>query len=157
MRRLFTVFATACLLATGQTTFAQNGNGTKYGQEFTVNADDVMTVSSFNNNMKGKTELPNVVVQGKITQVCQAAGCWVKLYNDAGEEIMVKFKDHSFFVPKDIAGKTITVYGTGEKKVIPVKELRHLAKDAGASKDDIKKITAPKEEVRIIATGAIVQ
>lgn len=155
MRKLFTVFATACLLATTQTSFAQND--TKYGQEFTVNTDDVMNVSSFASNMKGKTELPNIAVQGKITQVCQAAGCWVKLYNDAGDELMVKFKDHSFVVPKDIAGKNIIVYGTGERKVIPVKELRHLAKDAGASKDEIKKINKPKEEVRIIATGAIVK
>ncbi len=154
MKKLFTVLAAACLLATTQTSFAQSG--TKYGQEFTANTDDVMSVSSFMSNMKGKTELQNVVVEGKITQVCQAAGCWVKLYNDAGEEIMVKFKDHSFFVPKDIAGKNIIVYGTGEKKIIPVKERRHLAKDAGASKADIKKIKDDKEEVRIIATGAIV-
>ena len=39
----------------------------------------------------------------------------------------------------------------------PVDELRHYAEDAGKSKEEIEAITEPKEELKIIASGAALE
>jgi hypothetical protein len=127
---------------------------TKYGKEFTTG--NVMTVNSFKTAIAGKKELKNIQLEGWISQVCQAEGCWMKLRNDGGEDILVKFKDHSFLIPKDLAGNAALVHGNATRKVIPVEERRHMAEDAGVSKEEIAKITEPKEEIRIEATGTVV-
>lgn len=126
----------------------------KYGKKFST--AKTMTVKSFNNTMATQSEVDNVVVEGKIAQVCQAEGCWLKLKNETGEDILVKFKDHSFTIPKDLAGKTVVVNGKAVKKTISIDERRHMAEDAGASEAEIAKITEPKDEVRIIATGVVI-
>ena len=41
------------------------------------------------------------------------------------------------------------------KKTTSVAELKHLAEDAGKTKKEIKKIKAPKEEIRFEADGVI--
>src|SRR5690606_37471455 len=116
----------------------------KYGQDF--EKTNIIDVSSLEKKMKGKKEMSNVVVTGELSQVCQAEGCWVKLKNENGEDVLVKFKDHAFLVPKDLTG-TVVVNGTATKKVISVKERKHMAEDAGASQSDIDAITEPKEEL----------
>jgi hypothetical protein len=125
-----------------------------YGKAFKVVS--AQTPEQLMNKLEAKPTIPNVVVKGTIAQVCQAEGCWMKLKNSAGEDMMVKFKDHSFLVPKDIAGKSTVVYGTAMKKTISVAEQKHMAEDAGATDAEISAITAPKSEVRIEATGIVV-
>lgn len=128
---------------------------TKYGKEFKI--ENVETMMSFEKLMKDKKEVNDVSLEGYISQVCQAEGCWMKLKNDDGEDVMVKFKDHSFFVPKDISGKAAIVKGKAVKRVITVQERRHMAEDAGKTSEEIAKITEPKEELRIEATGVMVR
>jgi hypothetical protein len=126
-----------------------------YGKAF--KSSSVKTPQTLLQSLNGKTAINNVAVEGEISQVCQAEGCWMKLKNASGEDIMVKFKDHSFFVPKDIAGKTAIVYGNASKKSISVEERKHMAEDAGAGQADIDAITEPKDEIRIDATGVVVR
>lgn len=132
---------------------------TKYGKGFKT--DKTMDVAGLKKAMDGKEKIDEVVVKGTITEVCQVAGCWVKLKNDAGDDIFVKFKEdnnhHELVVPKDIAGKTAIVYGKASKKAVSVKEQQHFAEDAGASEKEIAKITAPKQTLRIDAVGVIVE
>lgn len=152
MKKLFiAMVAGICLTATAASVEAKD----KYGKAFKANK--AVTVKSFAGDMKDQKEVEDVVVKGTIAQVCQAEGCWIKLKNDAGgEDILVKFKDHAFLVPKDIAGKSVVVNGKAIKKVISVDERKHMAEDAGASETEIAKITTPKEELRIEATGIVV-
>ena len=42
-----------------------------------------------------------------------------------GQEIMVNFKDYSFFVPKDIEGKKVIVDGKASIEILSVKQLQH--------------------------------
>lgn len=152
MKKLFiAIVAGFCITATAASVEAKD----KYGKTF--KADKAVTVKEFSGNMKDQKEMKDVVVKGTIAQVCQAAGCWVKLKNEAGEDVLVKFKDHAFLVPKDIAGKTAIVSGKAVRKVISVDECKHMAEDAGASEAEIAKISEPKEELRIEATGIIVE
>ncbi len=52
-----------------------------------------------------------VLVSGQVTEVCQEKGCWLALDAGNGEALIVRFKDHAFTVPKDLAGKTVQVQG----------------------------------------------
>ncbi len=124
-----------------------------FGKTFKVAA--VQTPEQLAAKMETATTLKNVVVKGSIAQVCQAEGCWLKLKNTAGEDMLVKFKNHSFLVPKDLSG-TATVYGTAIKKTVTVDEQRHMAEDAGKNADEIQAINTPKTEVRIESTGIVV-
>lgn len=39
-------------------------------------------------------------VKGKVVEVCQEKGCWMKIEKDNGEKLMVKFKDYAFLCLK---------------------------------------------------------
>jgi Domain of unknown function (DUF4920) len=104
-----------------------------------------------------KTELTDIKVYGTVNGVCQSKGCWMTLTIADGKEMTIKFKDYAFFMPKDCSGSKATLYGKVTKTVTSVKELRHLAKDAGKSKAEIKKIKQPKEELRFEASGVILE
>ncbi len=43
-------------------------------------------------------------VRGTISSCCQAKGCWMTMPIEGEKEMMVKFKDYSFFVPKNSSG-----------------------------------------------------
>lgn len=151
MKRLLTALMAGLFLISAIAAEAKS----KYGKKF--NASKPTSVSAVVNELKTKNELENVVVEGTIAQVCQSAGCWIKLKNDAGDDLFVKFGEHTFLIPKDFAGKHVVVNGKAVRKVISVEERRHLAEDAGKSAEEIEKITEPKEDLRIVATGLIVK
>ncbi len=153
MKKLISLAASVLLLTTANSAFAQ-AKFTSYGQEF--KKENVKTMNSLMKDMQGKDKLENISLEGRISEVCQAEGCWVKLKNtsaEGAEDILVKFKDHAFVVPKDLAGKPMIVHGTALRKTVSVEEQRHMAEDAGKSADEIAKINTPKEELRIEATG----
>ncbi len=95
-------------------------------------------------------------VSGVVESVCQAKGCWMKVKMDNGQTMRVTFKDYGFFVPKDIAGKTIVFEGNAKTTTTSVEELRHYAQDAGKSKEEIEKITDTKTELTFEANGVLV-
>jgi hypothetical protein len=95
-------------------------------------------------------------VSGVVESVCQVKGCWMKVKMADGQSMRVTFKDYGFFMPKDIAGKTVVFEGTAKTKTTSVDELRHYAEDAGKSKEEIAKITEPKTELTFEANGVLV-
>lgn len=146
---LFSVVAACGLL------FAVEADAQKtYGKAFKTTG--VMTAEDLSKKLETETRIPDVVVKGEITQVCQAEGCWLKMKNSAGEDMLVKFKDHKFLIPKDTKG-SVVVFGTAKRKTVSVEERRHMAEDAGKSKDEIAAITTPKTETRIDAEGLILE
>ena len=97
-----------------------------------------------------------IKIEGEVESVCQAAGCWMKIKTVNGQTMRVTFKDYSFFVPKDIAGKKVVFDGIPSIKSTSVVELQHYAADAGKSKEEIAKITEPKTELTFVAEGVLV-
>lgn len=91
----------------------------------------------------------------KVKEVCQAKGCWMTADLGNGNEVMVKFKDYGFFMPKDIAGQMVIVNGMAYVKEVPVDEQRHYAEDKGATKEEIEKITEPKRTYSFEADGVL--
>ena len=97
-------------------------------------------------------------VNGFVTGVCQAKGCWMMISNAPTDStgLFVKFKDYGFFVPKDLAGSRIVIGGKAFKQVTSVDELRHYAEDEGKPKAEIEAITSPVEEMKFMADGVLV-
>ncbi len=94
-------------------------------------------------------------VEGVASSVCQKKGCWLML-KDGEREVRVTFKDYGFFVPKELAGKTIVVEGTVAETEISEKDAKHFAKDGGASKEEIAAIKGPKKDYAIVASAVSV-
>ncbi|WP_222984735.1 DUF4920 domain-containing protein [Flagellimonas meishanensis] len=94
---------------------------------------------------------------GKIKEVCQAKGCWMKVALDGGSEVFVKFKDYGFFVPTNAADMNVVMNGIAFQEEISVEEQRHYAKDRGDSPEEINKINSPKKTLRFEADGVLIQ
>jgi hypothetical protein len=117
-------------------------------------ADGAIAANDLDAKLKG-TEPTQVKVSGKVKEVCKAEGCWLKMETAKGD-IMIRMKDHSFFVPLSMNGKTIVVDGTASVKETSVDMLKHYAEDAGKSKAEIDAIKEPQKAINIQATGILV-
>tara|TARA_B110000459_G_scaffold66740_1_gene74892 strand:- start:591 stop:1100 length:510 start_codon:yes stop_codon:yes gene_type:complete len=99
----------------------------------------------------------NIKFASEIKEVCAAKGCWMKLPLTAEKEAMVRFKDYGFFMPLDSKGKEVVVEGKAFVQTTSVAELRHYAKDAGKSKEEIAAITTSKKEFSFEANGVLLK
>jgi len=94
-------------------------------------------------------------IRGTVLDVCQTKGCWMDLDLGDGEYLTVRFKDYGFFMPKDIAGRDVTLEGYALRVVEEVEWLRHKAEDAGKSEEEIAAITEPEIQFSFMARGVI--
>jgi hypothetical protein len=103
----------------------------------------------------GKT----VQVKAKITEVCQAMGCWMNLANDQGQTLQIKVNDGEIEFPKDAAGKMAVAEGRFDKIQLSKKEAaaraEEEAKDSGR-KFDPSKVKGPVTIYQIQGTGAVI-
>lgn len=70
-------------------------------------------------------------IEGQITEVCQAKGCWMILV-DGDTYARVTFEDYGFFVPMETSMQRSVVYGTLTEHVLSGEQAEHYAQDAGA-------------------------
>lgn len=124
-----------------------------FGTDFTaaevVPAKEILTAY----DVEALADTVTTTLQGTVNEVCQAKGCWMTIAAGSEAEMMVKFKDYGFFMPKDISGREVVMNGKAFYQVTPVDELRHYAEDAGKSAEEIAKITEPKRELHFLADG----
>jgi Domain of unknown function (DUF4920) len=131
------------------------GDGKAFGEK--VTAKDAVPYDAMLEKMSKAGKIDNVKVVGKVEAVCKAKGCWMNVASEKGAPSMfVKFKDYAFFMPKDIAGKKVVMIGNAFKETTTVEELRHFAEDEGKSKEEIAKITKPKEDIKFMANGVLI-
>lgn len=81
---------------------------------------------------------------GRITEVCQAEGCWMVL-EDNGQSARVMFKDHAFVIPKDTSGRA-QVGGVLSRKELSAEQVAHLQEDS-------KGLAVSPVEYQILADG----
>ncbi len=93
----------------------------------------------------------------KVDEVCQAKGCWMTLNLQNGKQVMVKFKDYGFFMPKDIAGKEVIINGKAFVDEMSVDEQKHYAQDAGKSAEEVEAIKTPKRTYSFEADGVLLK
>ena len=123
--------------------------GVVYGQ---VSAEkDALTPDE----LKGKLvdEKYEGQVKGKVVEVCQAEGCWIRLQRADGSSMMVRARDHAFLMPENIVGKTVLIEGTATVKEISEAMRKHYAEDSGKSKEEIEKIKGSDKDVQFSAKG----
>jgi len=82
---------------------------------------------------------------GRITEVCQARGCWMMLEDD-GQAARVMFGKHDFFIDKDTTG-TAVVHGVLERKELTPEQVDHFTGDSASGRQ------AASVEYRIVADG----
>lgn len=126
-----------------------------FGKE--IIADDAIAVKSMAEHykiMKSGDSIPTKMI-AKVEEVCQAKGCWMKVDLGNNEQVMVKFKDYGFFMPKDIAGKEVIINGLAFVEEVSVDDQHHYAEDSGASFEAIAKITEPKRTYSFEADGVL--
>ncbi|KJD35723.1 branched-chain amino acid aminotransferase [Tamlana sedimentorum] len=131
-------------------------NYESFGKE--IIADDAVAAKSMAQHYKSMPvgDSINSKMIAKVTDVCQAKGCWMTLDLEDGSEVMVKFKDYGFFVPKDIKGQDVIINGKAFVSEISVDEQQHYAKDAGKSEAEIALIKEPKKTFSFEADGVLV-
>lgn len=149
MKKLMIAFVAVALAACG--TIPSTGS---FGEKITE--DGAQTVEAFLNDMGSKEEFKGKIT-GTIQKVCQSEGCWYTLETPDGNSLRVVTKGHSYKLPKDASGKTAIAEGVATVKVTSVKRLKHLAEDAGKSKEEIDAITEPKTELEFEADGVIIK
>ena len=90
-----------------------------------------------------------VVTEGTIKQVCQKKGCFFMLAS--GEySARVTFKDYSFFIPTNSAGKKVKLAATFDVNELSEEKARHYAEDAGEESENIE---GPQFEYSLVATS----
>jgi hypothetical protein len=94
---------------------------------------------------------------GIITEVCQKKGCWISLAVSTGDTLHVTFRDYSFFLPKDGAGRSVVMEGTLTNDTLTVDMLRHYAEDAGKTKEEIDAISEPIIKTAFEASGVLIK
>lgn len=92
-----------------------------------------------------------------VNEVCKAKGCWMKLDLPGEEDVMVKFKDYGFFVPKDIDQKEVLVQGKAYVTEVSVEEQQHYAEDGGKTAEEIASIDQPKRTMSFEANGVLIK
>ena len=124
---------------------AHAGEPTRYGKPLPATAAVPVAeaVAAFDQHA-GKAQR----FSGRITEVCQAEGCWLVL-EDNGQTARVMFKDHAFLVPKDTTGRA-QVVGVLSRKQLTAEQVAHLEEDG-------KGLKVSPVEYRILAEGLEVE
>lgn len=147
---LFAGLMAACSTSKNSTA----ANNQVFGEAFSPKK--VLTYDELRTRIADKDSLA-ANMTGTIVEVCQVKGCWMTIASEDPQvgPILVRFKDYGFFMPKDISGRKVVMNGYAFRDVTTVEELRHYAEDAGKTKEEIEAITAPKEELKFLASGVI--
>ena len=105
----------------------------------------------------GTRDSARLKLVGKASAVCQVKGCWMTMPTANGQQMRVRFRDYAFFVPKDLSGHEVVVSGWAHRSTVPQAELRHYAKDAGQSDQQVAAITQDEQQLTFLADGVLVR
>jgi hypothetical protein len=81
----------------------------------------------------------------------------MRVRDDAGDVVLVRFRDYGFFVPRNARGRRTVLTGVPQVRTFSVAQRRHLLEDAGAGADEVAAVTEPSTEVVVIADGVWIQ
>lgn len=84
-----------------------------------------------------------VKTEGEIAQVCQRMGCWMEITaEEGGTAVRVPMAGHSFFLPRDVAGRRATVEGTVKVESLDEATAEHLREEGAQATDQALSIEA---------------
>jgi hypothetical protein len=102
-------------------------NWTHYGEKFTLSDTPIASTELLKNPAQydGKT----IIVEGRVADVCQKAGCWLVLA-EGDKSIRVRTKAHRFVVAKDGSGKTARIEGLIKSTKVDAKMVAHFESES---------------------------
>ncbi len=125
----------------------------------TPSAADSLTVAQV---VASKSEYTGKVIQvrGKITEVCQAMGCWMNLTDDEGRLLRVQVEhEGAIKFPQSSIGREAVAEGTLEREELTreqaIQAAKHEAEENGKPFHP-EKITSGTTTYTLAATGAII-
>ncbi len=92
-----------------------------------------------------------VRVDGVMADVCTRKGCWMVM-RDGDVEMRVRFKDYSFFVPRDSHERRVIAQGIVTVEEQTEEAARHYAEESGHP-ERAAEIVGPQKVVTMVATG----
>jgi hypothetical protein len=122
-----------------------------FGSKFTVIEPPITLASAIE---LAATTPGTVKVEAQVQAVCKKKGCWFTMSGEGVEdEIRVRMKDYSFFVPKNAEKATVVAEGTLTQREIPQDEAQHYADDAAEAGQEAKKVEGPQKTWEFTATA----
>jgi hypothetical protein len=150
MKKILAAFAFVMIAINSKSQEIQSAQpGVTYGK--VVQKGEPVKVTELENNLQENKF--SGAITGKVAEVCQSEGCWIRLHKSDGTTLLVKAKDHAFVMPKDIVGKMVVVEGDASVKEVSEAMRKHLAEDAGKTKEEIEKIKGDSKEIIFMAKG----
>ncbi len=136
---------------------ATAGEGKVYGKKVTLK--EVTPVADILGNPE-KYDGKQVLVEGKVGDVCKKMGCWMMLTGEGkGESIRVKVKDGEIVFPQDARGRMARAQGVVSVRTMTKEQLitqgEHMAEEQGITFDPAT-VTGPKKVVQINGEGAVI-
>jgi hypothetical protein len=116
--------------------------------------DQEVTKPSGSHQQPAKYQNQKVLLEGKISDVCQMKGCWLML-SDGERAIRIKFEGYSFFVPKNSRGKKGASRRADNPETLSEDMARHYAAEQ-STKSDPSEIKGPQRVVTFEATGVAI-
>lgn len=157
MENMFKVTRSILMLASAAAVVACAAE-TKLGKALTLTESvPVARMLEISASQVGKT----VQVKGKVTEVCEAMGCWMALADaqDGAKIIRIKVNDGEIVFPKEAVGKLAVAEGTLAKIELTreeaIAQAKHEAEESGR-KFDAKKVKGPVTMYQIRGSGAVV-
>ena len=142
-------FLTALLLTFSSASFADEG-WTHFGNPFTLTDSPISAVDFLQD--PSKYDGSTIVVEGRVADVCQKAGCWLVLA-EGDKSIRVRTKAHKFLVAKDGTGKTAKIEGLVKSHKVDPKKVAHYESES-VNKEIIPEKQAGTEIVyELVASG----
>jgi hypothetical protein len=120
-----------------------------------ISAEGALPVAQVT-KLLAKSDSARLTLIGNVNTACQEKGCWMTMPITDKQDLMIKFKDYGFFIPRECPGKDATISGMAYRELVSVEELRHYAEDEGRPKEEIEKITKPEERITFMADGVII-
>ena len=100
-----------------------------------------------------------VQVKAKVTEVCQAMGCWMSLSDTEGHTLRIKVDDGVIVFPKDSVGKMAIAEGKLEKQEMTRDQAVAAAKEEAEEtgrKFNPESIKSGKTVYQLAGTGAVI-
>jgi hypothetical protein len=142
------LFFAAFILNAGEKPAANQRKFKIFGAKPTLTTEVITLRQAFDSSNLNKL----VKVKAKVEEVCQSMGCWL-IVREGDLSVRIKTKDHKFYVPKTIAGRTVVVEGVVSGTVIEEHLAKHYAEDAGKSQQEIDAIVGEQREYSMIASS----
>lgn len=146
------------MLAVGVAAWADDKAAPKFTAYGEAMVEDARTALPLKDVLAKADDLKDqtVRVSGVVQDVCRTKGCWIKMTDETGNSLFVKFTCpvEGHLIPVDSVGKHAVVEGKLTVKMISEDEAKHYAEESGKPEEELAKIKGPQKQVSLAGPSA---